>query len=455
MSKNALARTLGTIALLVVTASAYGQKPKNIKPSRWNFFSPEQDVQLGKEAAAQIEQQVAVVNNEQVFGYVNKIASKLVKQAEAGQYPYSFKVVYDKSINAFALPGGAAYVHTGLITAAENEAQIAGVIAHEISHVSLRHGTAQASKANAAQLLAGIGGAVLGGGSMLGQLAQLGAGLGANSLLLKFSRDAESDADLLGARMMAKAGYDPVEMANFFQKLEEEEKKNGRSAPQFLSDHPSPGNRVKAVTAEVKMMPKRDYTKGDTAELQQVRQAINGLPVPAKANTNFRKAGDPQTARPQGNGKQYRSKGIAFVYPENWQVIPDQQSGEITVASPEGLVDKNGQPDIAYGAILGLKQVQNRDLRGNTQQYIQSVAKANGLQPGNEGTRELQVGGVPGLLNILYGQSAFQGQKEVVLLVTADHPQGLFTLVMICPQSEYQAAQASFERMITSIEFAK
>lgn len=449
-------RVVATICMLFVSASAFGQKPKNIKPSRWNFFSPEQDVQLGKEAAGQIEQQVAVINNEHVFGYVNRIASRLVKQPEAGQYPYTFKVVYDKSINAFALPGGPAYVHTGLISAAENEAQIAGVIAHEIAHVALRHGTAQASKANAAQLLAGIGGAVLGGGSMLGQLAQMGAGLGANSLLLKFSRDAESDADLLGARMMAKAGYDPIEMATFFQKLEEEEKKAGRSTPQFLSDHPSPGNRVKAVSAEVKLMSKGlTYNKGDMAELQQVKQTINGLPVPPKAGVNFRKAGDPQGARPTGNGKQYRSQGLAFIYPDNWQVFPNQQSGELTVASPEGMVDKNGNPDIAYGAILSLHQVQNRDLRANTQQYIAGVAKANGLQPGNEGTRELKVGGVPGLLNVLYGQSAFQGQKEIVLLVTGDHPQGLFTLVMICPESEYQAAQPAFERIITSVEFPR
>ncbi len=447
-------RAVAVFSLFFLSVAAFGQKPKNIKASRWNFFSPEQDVELGKEAAAQIEQQVAVVNNEQVFGYVNRIAGRLVKQPEAGQYPYTFKVVYDKSINAFALPGGPAYVHTGLISSAENEAQIAGVVAHEIAHVALRHGTAQASKANAAQLLAGIGGAMLGGGSMLGQLAQLGAGLGANSLLLKFSRDAESDADLLGARMMAKAGYDPVEMAVFFQKLEEEEKKAGHSTPQFLSDHPSPGNRVKAVSAEVKLMAKGlTYSKGDAAELQQVKQVINGMPEPPKAGVNFRKAGDPQSARPAGGGKQYRSQGLAFVYPDNWQVFPNQQSGELTVASPEGLVDKGGQPDIAYGAILSLQKVQNRDLRGNTQQYIAGIAKGNGLQMGNEGTRDLKVGGLPGLLHVLYGQSAFQGQKEVVLLVTADHPQGLFTLVMICPQGEYQASQPAFERLITSIEF--
>jgi predicted Zn-dependent protease len=443
------------LAVLTLSVGAAAPKPKNIKPSRWNFFSPQQDVELGKEAASQIEQQVAVINNEHLVRFVNEIGGKLAKQTEAGQYPYTFKVVYDKSINAFALPGGPAYIHTGLISQAENEAQIAGVLAHEIAHVALRHGTAQASKANAAQLLAGIGGAMLGGGGMLGQLAQMGAGLGANSLLLKFSRDAESDADLLGARMMAKAGYDPVEMAKFFAKLEEEEKKSGRSTPQFLSDHPSPGNRVKAVQQEVSMMPKRSYTTGDAGELQQVKKVIEGLPVPAKANTNFRKAGDPQGARPTGNFKQYRSQGIAFQYPENWQVIPSQQGNEITIAHQEGLVDKNGQGDIAYGAIIGLQQTQSRDLKANTEQYLRGVMQGNGLQMGNEGTRQIQVSGAPAYLHVLYGQSAFQGQREVVIVVTADHPGGLLYMVMISPEAEYKPAGPSFEKMITSLEFAR
>ncbi|MDX1981907.1 MAG: M48 family metalloprotease [Bryobacteraceae bacterium] len=450
-----MAGRIAAVSILLFSVCASAQKPKNIKPSRWNFFSPQQDVELGKEAAGQIEQQVAIVNNDQLSRYVASIGGRLAKQSEAGKYPYTFKVVYDKSINAFALPGGPAYIHTGLISQAENEAQIAGVLAHEIAHVALRHGTAQVSKANAAQLLAGIGGAMLGGGSMLGQLAQLGAGLGANSLLLKFSRDAESDADLLGARMMAKAGYDPVEMARFFEKLEAEEKKSGRSTPQFMSDHPSPGNRVKAVQNEVKMMPKRSYTAGDAGELQQMQKVIQGLPVPAKANTNFRKAGDPQGARPAAGAKQYRSQGIAFQYPENWQVIPNQQGNEITIAHQEGLVDKNGQGDIAYGAVIGLQQTQSRDLRANTEQYLKGVMQGNGLQLGNEGTRQVQVSGSQGLLHVLYGQSAFQGQREVVIVVTADHPAGLLYMILISPENEYKPAQPAFERMITSLEFAR
>lgn len=451
-----LRKSILALALFALGTGAYAQKLKSITPSRFNFFSKEQDVQLGKEAAAEIEKQVAVVSNAEVQNYVNKIAQKLVAQPEADKYPYTFKVVYDKSINAFALPGGAAYVHTGLISAAENEAQVAGVVAHEISHVALRHGTSQVTKANATQLLAGLGGAMLGGG-LLGQLAQIGAGLGANSLLLKFSRSAESDADLLGARMMARAGYDPIEMAAFFQKLEDEEKKSGQSVPQFLSDHPSPGNRVKAVSAEVKLMQARQYTKGDSAELTRVKQVINGLPVPAKANTNFRASGNPQAARPAGQAQRYQSKGVTFVYPGNWQVFSSQQSSEITIASREGVLEVNGNAEIGYGAVVGLQQVQGQvDLNRDTQNFLRNLMQQNKtMQASGEQPKRIQVGGMPGMLNVIFSKSPFANQREVDAIVTAQHPQGLFYMVLIAPESEYQAAQPAFEQMIQSIQFAR
>ncbi|MCS7024154.1 MAG: M48 family metallopeptidase [Bryobacteraceae bacterium] len=444
------------ISLVALAAGAYAQKPRNIAPSRFNFFSKEQDIQLGKEAAAEIEKQIAVVTQPEVHDYVNRIAAKLVAQPEADQYPYTFKVVYDKTINAFALPGGPAYIHTGLILAAENEAQIAGVIAHEISHVALRHGTSQVTKANATQLLAGFGGAMLGGG-LLGQLAQIGAGLGANSLLLKFSRGAETDADLLGARMMAKAGYDPIEMATFFQKLEEEEKRSGRAVPQFLSDHPSPGNRVKAVSAEVKMMPARQYTKGDSAQLARVKQVIQALPVPPRANTNFRAAGNPQAARPSTRMQRYQSRGLTFVYPSNWQVFQSQQSNEITIASREGILEVNGNAEIGYGAIVGLQQIQGgTELDRDTQNFLRQLMQQNrNMQPSGEAVRRIQIAGAPALLHLMFNSSPYPNVREVDAIVTVQHPQGLFYMILIAPEPEYQAAQPVFDQMIQSIQFAR
>ena len=255
---------------LVLAASALGAGPREVKPG-WNLFSKQQDVELGREAAAQVERQMPVVRDAQLQSYVEGIGRKLVSTGLADDYPYSFKVVNDKSINAFALPGGPTFVNTGLIAAADNEAQLAGVMAHEISHVALRHGTNQASKANLIQLPAMLAGAVVGNGSMLGQLAQLGIGLGANSVLLKYSRNAESDADILGSRMMAKAGYNPIEMARFFEKLEAQ---GGSSGPQFLSSHPNPGNRMHAIQEEIQYMPRANYTTGNNGQLQNIKSRL-------------------------------------------------------------------------------------------------------------------------------------------------------------------------------------
>jgi predicted Zn-dependent protease len=446
------------LALLVVCQTpGFAQRQKSIQPSRWNLFSVEQDIQLGKEAAAEIEKKLHLVDNRELSEYVVRIGRKLAAQPEASQYPYTFKVVSDKTVNAFALPGGPAYVHTGLMLAAANEAQLAGVLAHEIAHVALRHGTAQVSKANALQLLAGLGGMVLGGGSMLGQLAQLGVGLGANSLLLKFSRDAESDADILGARMMAKAGYDPVEMAHFFETLEEQEKRSGRSMPQFLSDHPNPGNRVKAVTAEVRLMPARQYTRGDAAELRRVQAVIKSLPAPPKAAaTDFRSL-NPESARPNGRFKQYRSRGLSFSYPENWELFQSQQTTNITVASREGIRDTNGNAEIAYGAIVAISPSRTRpDLEADTQRLIDTLIRNNRqMHRSNESQKRISVAGGPALLNILYSQSAYGGQREVDAIVTLEHPQGLLYMALIAPEGEYAQAQPTFDQMIRSLQVSR
>ena len=164
-------------------------------------------------------------------------------------------------------------MNTATFVAAQNEAQLAGVLAHEMSHVALRHGTHEASKGQAIQLIAGLAGSATGGG-MLGTLARAGIGLGANSALLHYSREAESQADYNGALVMADAGYDPVQMANFFRLLETSGSE-GRVA-QFLSDHPTPGNRVQAVQQEIQSMPPRNY-RTDSPQFQSIRALLQGI----------------------------------------------------------------------------------------------------------------------------------------------------------------------------------
>jgi predicted Zn-dependent protease len=258
---------IACLLILCLLGVGAAEAARKIKPG-FNLFTKEQDVQLGREASQEIEKQVQLVTDPTLTAYVAGLGRRLAAVSSAPEYPYTFKVVADQSINAFALPGGPIYVHTGTLVAAANEAQLAGVLAHEIAHVALRHSTNQASKATLAKFPLAIAGGALGqGGSMLSELARFGVGFGLTSAFLKYSRDAERDADILGARTMANAGLDPVEMARFFEKLKSE----GRGGIEFLSDHPSPGNRVKYVQDEVRQMPRRNYSKG-SSDFDQIRQ---------------------------------------------------------------------------------------------------------------------------------------------------------------------------------------
>jgi beta-barrel assembly-enhancing protease len=282
-------KATATLAFFVFTVLPGLAQLPQFRPG-FNLFSKEQDVQLGKEAAGEIEKRVEVVDIKDLTAYIAEIANKLAAQPQADKYPYTFKVVNDRSINAFALPGGTAFVHTGLIAAVDNESQLACVLAHEIVHVALRHGTNQATKANLIQLPALLASKSVGTG-MLGQLSQVGIELGANSVLLKFSRTAETQADLLGAQIAAEAGYNPSEMARFFEKLEAAGVDRG---PQFLADHPNPGNRIKAIQDMIQYLPQKRYD-AETGQLARMKSLVAGLPAPKKTLAQAQAQGETPT----------------------------------------------------------------------------------------------------------------------------------------------------------------
>src|SRR5438552_3913142 len=230
--------------ILAVVLTAYAADSRTRLKQGWNLFSPQQDVEIGRESAKQAEMQLPILNDRQAASYIGTLGKQLASHAPGEKYPYQFKIVNDTAINAFALPGGFIYVNRGAIEAADSENQIAGVMAHEIGHVVLRLGTNQVSKAYLAQAPLAILGGVLGAGSIGSILGQLGVGFGLNSLFLKYSRDAESQADLMGTQILRDSGYDPKAMVNFFEKLQQ---LNKDKTTQFFSDHPVPENRISNV----------------------------------------------------------------------------------------------------------------------------------------------------------------------------------------------------------------
>ncbi|MFB3829973.1 MAG: M48 family metalloprotease [Bryobacteraceae bacterium] len=438
------------LVLLLATATP-AQGPRQLKPG-WNLFSKEQDIQLGKEAAAQVEKEYTIVRDATLVNYIRGIGGKLAATPEAGGFPYTFQVVADKSINAFALPGGPAFVHTGLVVAAENEAQLAGVLAHEISHVALRHGTNQASKANLIQLPAMLASGMLGrSGSLLSQLGQLGIGLGANSVLLKFSRTAETDADLLGTRMMAKVGYNPLEMARFFEKLEAS---GGSRGPQFLSSHPNPGNRVKAVEAEIRYLPQAAYGTGNASEFARMQRLAAAVPTPPPKQAASGQTGTaplPQISVSR-TLREYRAAAYTISYPDNWQSVSAQNAQNVTLAPREGIVQGAGGTSIGVGVVVDFGN-NTGNLRQDTDTLLRGLIAGNAEMKIQDGPRSARVNGQQALITTLQSRSPFAGEIENDTVITVERPEGLFFAVFITPQSMARGLSATFDTMLRSIRF--
>lgn len=233
--------------------------------------SKQQQEKLGLKAAREVYKQMPILpDSDPITQYVQQIGKRL-QTVIPSQYnwPYQFHVVQQKEINAFALPGGPIFVNLGTIDYATNEAQLAGVLGHEMAHVYMQHSIKQMKQNQVPNLISGLGqllGRMIGGFG--GALASIGGQFGGGMLSMKYSRGDEAQADAVGAIIMYKAGYDPRQMALFFETLE---KQGGPGGPQFLSDHPNPGNRYEAVSHEVQNWPPEQY-RTDTAQFTRIRQ---------------------------------------------------------------------------------------------------------------------------------------------------------------------------------------
>jgi beta-barrel assembly-enhancing protease len=212
-----------------------------------NFYSLEKEIALGKQLAQEVERQAKIVDDPVVSEYVNRVGQNLVRNSDA-KVPFNIKVLDSEEVNAFALPGGFFFVNSGLILKADNEAELAGVMAHEIAHVAARHGTRQATR-GAIINYASIPLIFMGGWT--GYAIRQGAGLAIPLGFLTFSRGFESEADMLGLEYMYKTGYDPVAFVDFFEKIQSLEKKKPGTMSKVFSTHPMTDDRIKAAQKNI------------------------------------------------------------------------------------------------------------------------------------------------------------------------------------------------------------
>jgi beta-barrel assembly-enhancing protease len=239
-----------------------------------DWYSTETDIKIGKTYAQQIEQSMKFVTDPVVTEYVNRVGQNLVRNSDA-KVPFTIKVVDSDEINAMALPGGFFYVNSGLILAADDEAELAGVMAHEIAHVALRHGTRGQTRADIANIMS-LPLIFVGGG--IGYAARQAAGIGLPMTFLKFSRGFEAEADYFGVQYMYKAGYDPNEFVNFFEKVQAQEKKKPGSLAKAFSSHPQTPDRIQKTQEEIaSILPARDQYIETTSEFNDVKARLASI----------------------------------------------------------------------------------------------------------------------------------------------------------------------------------
>jgi hypothetical protein len=348
-----------------------------------------------------------------------------------------------------------------MMEAAKTEAEMAGVMAHEISHVALRHGTAQATKGEKFQIGAIAGqvlGAIVGGtaGSVIAQGSQFGLG----AYFLKYSRAYESQADLLGAQIMARAGYDPRQMANMFKTIEAQG--GGGGGPEWLSSHPNPGNRYDAINREAQTL-RVDNPVRDTSEFQSVKSRLTGMAPALTAEQIARGQGRNQPVGtggrnvrvdpPSGQYRSYQpSNFLRLSVPSNWE--PVGQGNTVTYAPDGAYFQGNGGTAFTHGVEVGVASGSG-NLSRDTQQLLQGLAQSNPDLRNAGNTRRENVGGRNGLTTPLSNVSQVTGQREYVALTTAQLRDGSVLYVIgVAPQSEANAYENTFKRVRQSLQIA-
>ena len=474
------------LALALTLSAAVADAQTSIK-SGFNLFSPEQDVQIGQQSAAEAEAQLPVLRDQNVEAYVNRIGRQLAQNSGGPNFPYTFKVVNASDINAFALPGGPVYINRGVIEQARNEGEVAGVIAHEIAHVALRHGTHQASKAYAAQAGISILGSVLGGriGQNTANILNTVGGLGLNALFLKFSRDLETQADIRGAQILAASGYSPADMVSFFHTLEGVDKSKKTS---WMSDHPAPPDRIKRIEQEARLLRVSNTPTTNVAELNQTKSYLRSRFGTAPTMTQIAQGvrsgttSQPQTSStgsspsvqvdaPSSSMRAYTSQsGVYRVsYPANWRVY-EQGSTGVTIAPEGGVGNVGGRTDVVYGAIVnhydpfgaapsnrlrsGSVYNNNVSLEDASEDLIAQIRQSSPhLSLIRNSTQRFRISGGDALAVALRGTNPNTRIQERVTIVTRqladDH---LVYMLFVTPEREASRYSPVLQAMVNSLQ---
>jgi hypothetical protein len=475
LAKKTSPRLLLLVVLLIPVSGAAGaQGLVEFKPCS-NHVSPAQQIQIGQKAAKQVYQQMPVLpDSSPVTQYVQSVGGKLAAYAPGYHWPFNFHVVNVADINAFALPGGTIFVNLGTVQAADDEAQLAAVMAHEMSHVVLEHSICNMEKQQRVGLLAGIGqlaaGLALGNGA-LGSLAQETIGIGTGLGFLKMSRGDEKQADMEGDSILYQAGYDPRAMPQFFETIES---KYGQGGAQFLSDHPNPGNRTEYISKEIAGFPRKAHYETNTPEFQRIHTLVAGMHAytskevasgvwkhkgPSKTVSTGIKEYDAQTApsgkinmSPPQHWTTFKGIGFTMQVPSTWRVLGNQSTAMI---APEGgiMAVANGQQgNLVYGVLTDVYTPPAGT--PPEQAFTALLTELNSQNPGMQpaAVTTVRVGGRTGQSVQSISPQANNGSGEQDWVVGIPVNNVLRYFVFVSPQPDFNSMRPAFQHILNSIQ---
>ena len=493
--KRTLARRLRCLLILLLATHVWAQSagPTFPDPGKTSMSKEKQEA-LGMEVAAKVYEQMPVLpDNSLETQYVRQLGQKLVATIpQQYSWPFEFHVVPQKEINAFALPGGQMFINIGTITAAKNESELAGVMAHEMSHVYMQHSAKQASKGQTTSLIAGIASAVVGSrGGMIGQLGQMGIQMGSQGLMMKYSRSDESQADSVGATILYKAGYNPQGMVDFFQTMGSQ---GGSAPPEFFSSHPNPANRQQAIQKQITGWPAQKFSS-DNSKFVKLRQHAQGLRAYTAEEIQQGAKSGQWASLNQKNGASLHSSGastfptrdeaaanasptsvalesvlpsrrmvnadlgpMTMLHPQNWPVKLPEQKGQFVTIAPQAGITNSG---VGYGVLLNgapAPRGQRVTLDEMTVQLIKQMQQNNQLEQLGK-PQPITVGGINGRATLLRSPSPFpdangQSQQERDWLVTVQLQDGSFIyMIFVAPESDFSRLQPTYEAMLKSAQF--
>jgi beta-barrel assembly-enhancing protease len=424
----------------------------------WNLFTVQQDVELGRQLAAEAQQSLNVVNDSWSAGYISALGNQLAANTPGYRYPYQFKIVDDSAINSFSLPGGFVYVTSGLVQAATTEPQLAGVLAHEIGHVVMRHATQEISAdyraevPNASRVAVGT------------VMSRLGLGFESNSPVLRHTAQEERQADLIATQLLTDARFDARHMTAMFDRLNNEP---ANLTSEFRNNHPPVPNRLANVRREVQNMggvPRN--VRADSPDLRKTQdrlRTVSTADVYDDRDYDRDRGNTSNVELPSTRMLTYRGRDVEFRYPENWQTSEDGDT--VTVAPANGVVSGS----LAYGATISVfrpegnlfgqngltptTRADNTSLGRATDQLIDDLRQSNANLRVVRTDNQRRVDGQAALVTEITNDSPLGG-RETDWLVTVLRPDGqLHYFIGVAPQREFTRYSSTFDKMVTSLRF--